>query len=135
MVFQLGSTNAAVSHYQLYNLPCPNFNLLTSRGSQGKIVEGQHLIQSEDIDSLEAHLVELIDEASPYDAAIPSIIAAIVERIIASERARGEISRSARSKVVRSQNWQDLIDRTFARMAGISEEERKGLRDRLNAML
>jgi len=23
--FRLGSTNAAVSHYQLYNLPCPMF--------------------------------------------------------------------------------------------------------------
>jgi hypothetical protein len=133
--FRLGSTNAHVSHYQLYNLPCPNFARSIDEQSTKTIAEGQEIISSGDISCVEQHLAGLIDQP-PFDAAIPSIIAAIVERIIASERARGEISRSARSKLApESQNWQDLIDRTLARMAGISEEEHKGLRDRLDAML
>ncbi|HEV2099114.1 MAG TPA: hypothetical protein VGR45_09330 [Stellaceae bacterium] len=133
--FRLGSTNAAVSHYQLYNLPCPNFDMTTLERSKRIRAEGQRIILHGDINSIENHLVDLIDQA-PFDGAIPAIIATIVDRIIESERARGEISRSARSKLApESQRWQNLIDRILARMAGISEEEHKGLRERLDKML
>ncbi len=99
--FRLGSTNAHVSHYQLYNLPCPNFDLSISRRSERIITEGRRIIRSEDIDSLEQHLAGLIDQP-PFEAAIPWIIAAMVDQIIVSERARGEISRSARSKLAQT---------------------------------
>ncbi len=133
--FRLGSTNAAVSHYQLYNLPCPNFDRSASERSEPIITEGQQIIHKGDINRLEHYMGGLIDQA-PFDAAIPAIIEAIVDRIIESERVRGEILRSARSKLCpESQNWQDLIDRTLARMAGISEEEHAQLRERLDVML
>jgi hypothetical protein len=121
--------------HQLYNLPCPKFDISTSARSEPIIAEAQQIVQRGHINSIENDLADLIDQA-PFGGAIPAIIAAIVDRIIESERARGEISRSARSKLApESQRWQDLIDRTLARMAGISEEEHAGLRERLGTML
>ena len=133
--FRLGSTNAHVSHYQLYNLPCPWFDLSPSPRTEDLIAGSQSLIRNNLVNDLQSYLVGLIDQA-PFDIAIPFIIAAIVDQIIASERARGVISRSARSKLApQSQNWQDLIDCTLTQMAGISEGEHNGLRARLDAML
>jgi hypothetical protein len=133
--FRLGSTNAHVSHYQLYNLPCPNFAPTLGQLANQTVAEAQAAIDKADFEAAELCIAELIIQP-PFDRAIASIIAAIVDRIIDSERTRGEISRSARSKLAReSQHWQDLIDRTLARMAGITEEEHAGLKDRLETML
>jgi hypothetical protein len=133
--FRLGSTNAHVSHYQLYNLPCPNFNLSMSPDSEAIIASGRRMIGGSEIDNLDRFFARLINRP-PFDFALCSILAAIVERIIESERARGEISRSDRSRLApESRRWQDLIDRTLARMAGISEEEHAELRKRLDVML
>jgi len=130
--FRLGSTNAHVSHYQLYNLPCPNFapgDGLTSN----KIVTGvQPAIEKDDFEAAESYIARLIMQP-PFD---PAIIATVVDRIIGAERDRGLISRAARSQLAaKSQAWQDVIDRMFALMAGISPTEHAALRERLATML
>jgi len=76
------------------------------------------------------------NSAGPFDRAIASIIGTIVDRIIQVEPERGPISRIARSKLApKSQAWQDVIDRSFAMMAGIDRKEHKAFRERLAALV
>jgi hypothetical protein len=133
--FRLGSTNAAVSHYQLYNLPCPVFAMEKSDCSDRLIGEASRLMADERLDVLERLLIGAVGNP-PFDAAIPQIIAAIVSRIVTSERARGKITRSARSALApASQVWQDIINRAFYAMAGLADSEQQELSERLRAML
>jgi hypothetical protein len=133
--FRLGSTNAAVSHYQIYNLPCPVFATENSERSHGLIEEAHRLIFDERLDQLERLLVDAIGDP-PFEVSISRIIAAIVGRIVTSERARGNILRSARSALApESQAWQDIIDRAFYAMAGLTASEQRELTDSLRAML
>ena len=63
-------------------------------------------------------------------------IVELVKRIIHIEKGRGEIARSERSKLdPAAQRYQDLIDRLFYAMAGLTDAEAKGLEDRLSRML
>jgi hypothetical protein len=133
--FRLGSTNAAVSHYQLYNLPCPSFAPTAGPTSDEIIVQAEKVIAIGDYQAVESYIGSLIAQP-PFDPAIASIIAAIVDEIIREERVRGPIPRAARSRLApKSQDWQDIIDRSLAKMAGISQGEHQALRARLSAML
>ncbi len=51
--FRLGSTNAAVSHYQLLNLPCPNFNLAGAQPSANSFTQVCPLIQKGELAAVE----------------------------------------------------------------------------------
>jgi hypothetical protein len=52
------------------------------------------------------------------------------------ETARGEIARSARSHLdPTAQPYQDFIDRLFYAMAGLTDDESRGLEERLARML
>ena len=56
--------------------------------------------------------------------------------IIASEQHRGEIARSERSALcAEAQPYQDLIDRLLYAMAGLNDDEARGLEERLARML
>lgn len=133
--FRLGSTNAAVSHYQLYNLPCPVLATppeTADKKRQEKAIEALHAGQ----------VVEAFDSLSPYvgEARCPfAFRAAIVEavKIISQiEQERGEIARTERSALdPAAQPYQDLIDRLFYAMAGLTPEESAGLEERLREML
>ena len=132
--FRLGSTNAHVSHYQLYNLPCPNFRPASDRESN-TVAEVQALIEVDDLNATECYIAGLVGQP-PFDRAIAAIIAAIVDRIIKALHERGPIDRRARSRLPpAAQGWQDVIDRSFALMAGISRTEHDALRARLTDML
>jgi hypothetical protein len=133
--FRLGSTNAAVSHYQLYNLPCPKFAPASGQKSNETVALAQSAIEKGDFEAVERHIAGLIIRP-PFDRAIASIIGTIVDRIIEAERERGPISRAARSALApTSQAWQDVIDRTFGLMAGLSSPEHEALKERLAKML
>lgn len=133
--FRLGSTNAAVSHYQLYNMPCPSFAAFSNQRTTTSVVEVMASMEKGDLGAVETHLGRLTAQA-PFEPAIASIIASIVDRIIEAEHQRGPISRAARSELApQAQAWQDVIDRTFSLMAGISAAEHEAFTARLSKML
>jgi hypothetical protein len=133
--FRLGSTNAVVSHYQLYNLPCPRFTpRATADGDRRQKRALAALRQGRPADVL-AELRPLLDRP-PFSTAVQVVIVAAVERIIAIERERGDIARTDRSALApEAQPYQDLIDQLFYRMAGLTDDEIRGLEERYSRML
>lgn len=133
--FRLGSTNAHVSHYQIYNLPCPVFASFESLENQAMARDALERVASCEADRILRILQPALEE-TPFSLAIQKTIIAAVDRIIAIEESRGDISRTARSALdPEAQPYQDLIDRLFYAMAGLSELEAAGLESRLAGML
>jgi hypothetical protein len=133
--FRLGSTNAAVSHYQLYNLPCPVF-----AASEG--ATDSDLLNKLRMPMKNSRVNEVFDLLSPHLATAPFRIAtrdaivSAVKRIIAIETERGKIARVARSALdPAAQPYQDLIDRLLFAMAGFTPEESAAVEERLKQML
>ncbi|HYP26817.1 MAG TPA: Eco57I restriction-modification methylase domain-containing protein, partial [Blastocatellia bacterium] len=133
--FRLGSTNAAVSHYQLYNLPCPVFAVGIESSDQGLQKMALRELRNGDINSV----FEVLQPAlinPPFSQAIRAVIIEAVNRIISIEENRGDIPRAARSALdPKAQPYQDLIDQLFYAMAGLTEEESSQLEMRLAQML
>jgi hypothetical protein len=133
--FRLGSTNAAVSHYQLYNLPCPIFADILETSDE--------MLQERALDTLASgdteHVFDLLQPTLinvPFSLAIHAVIIEAVNRIISIEERRGEIPRTARSTLApEAKPYQDLIDRIFYALAGLSASEAAGLEERLAQML
>jgi hypothetical protein len=133
--FRLGSTNAHVSHYQIYNLPCPIF--ADALGTADETLQHKSLdaLASGDTEQVIALLRPALTDA-PFSLAIRTIIIEAVNRIIAIEERRGEIPRSARSALApEAQPYQDLVDKLFYKMAGLTAEEAIALEERLEKML
>ncbi len=132
--FRLGSTNAAVSHYQLKNLPCPVFAAKTSI-SQKRRDDVSRWLDAERFDDAATGAMAFIQE-SPFDPFIRTLIVEASTKILRLERRRGEMSRSDRSALTpAAQPYQDFIDRLFFAMAGLTPEESAGLEERLATML
>lgn len=130
--FRLGSTNAAVSHYQLYNLPFPAFSESIHDLPMEAVLQALAARQVDTAFSLVAP--QLAD--APFSGSIADLIAATVDRIIAIEKDRGEIPRTARSALApEAQPYQNFIDRLFYRMAGLADDEIAGLEERYARML
>jgi hypothetical protein len=133
--FRLGSTNAAVSHYQLHNLPCPSF--------ADKQTAAEQTMQEKALAALRAgKLAEVPSILAPgmatpaFSPAVRQAIIEAVKRIIAIESDRGEISRVERSALApAAQPYQDLIDRLLYRLAGLTDAEADALERRLETML
>lgn len=133
--FRLGSTNAAVSHYQLYNLPCPNF--ASTNFHSDKVVEhfAMEALNSGELDLVLTRLEPLLIK-HPFSIVVRDVISEATNKIIALEVERGEIPRAARSSLdVKAQPYQDLIDSLFFAMAGLKEFEALGIEERLLHML
>ena len=133
--FRLGSTNAAVSHYQLYNLPCP---VLADRETQAdnrvrKLALSA--IGSESMDDAFNGLKPGLAQP-PFSLVVRDAIVLLVQRILEAEKARGEIPRVDRSALCpEAQRCQGLLDRIMYAMAGLTDEEAEGLEERLSKML
>jgi len=133
--FRLGSTNAHVSHYQIYNLPCPIFSATLEADDE--------VLQEKAIDALASSNTEGVFDMlqptlknGPFSPAVLTVIIEAASRIIAIEERRGEISRAARSTLApAAKPYQDLIDRIFYALAGLSASEAAGLEERLAQML
>lgn len=133
--FRLGSTNAAVSHYQLCNLPCPVFRPVRTQPDTALSHAVSAAIAGSDLDAVVRILQPLLQDP-PFSPAVQDTIVAVVNRIIDAERARAQISRAERSALSpEAQPYQDLIDRLFYAMAGLTDDEAKGLEARLSTML
>jgi len=133
--FRLGSTNAHVSQYQLANLPYPRFVQQDTKDDkrlrEGGLAAIDRMNMTKVFDVLQPALA-----TPPFGVAVRDTIVELVRRIIAAEQHRGNIARSERSALsAQAQPYQDLIDRLLYAMAGLSEEEAKGLEDRLARML
>lgn len=133
--FRLGSTNAHVSHYQIYNLPCPVFS--DTLEADDEVIQEKALdaLASGDMEKVFALLQPALNDA-PFSPAVRTVIIEAANRIIDIEERRGEISRAARSTLTpAAKPYQDLIDRIFYAMAGLSASEAAGLEERLAQML
>lgn len=133
--FRLGSTNSKVNEYQFNNLPCPVFadTLETvDEWLQDKALNALALGDTERVfDLLQPSLKD-----APFSPAARTVIVEAANRIIAIEERRGQISRAARSALApAAKPYQDLIDRIFYAIAGLSESEAAGLEERLAQML
>jgi len=72
----------------------------------------------------------------PYSVVVENVISQAAKKIIALEVERGDIPRSARSALdPKAQPYQDLIDRLFYIMAGLTESEASAIESRLSRML
>jgi hypothetical protein len=131
--FRLGSTSASVSHYQVYNLPAPVFET-PKEGSEvpapaRKALDKHHW--DEAFRSLEPAVAE-----PPFLRGVIATLTFLVDEIVRIERARGDIARTERSALApESQPYQDMIDRLLYRMAGLGDDEVRGLEARLATML
>jgi hypothetical protein len=132
--FRLGSTNAAVSHYQVYNLPCPVFGEETAADRKMR----DEAIRARRAGDLEKcfGVVKGGLGRPPFSIAVRDLIVELVTRITQIEATRGEIARTERSRLdPAAQPYQDLIDRLLYAMAGLTDCEAKGLEERLERML
>jgi hypothetical protein len=133
--FRLGSTNAHVSHYQLYNLPCPAFAEKATADDRRMLDRARAAAAQGDLEAAFAALGPGLAQP-PFSPAVRDVIVDAVNRIVAIEAARGEIPRAARSALApAAQPLQALIDRLLYARAGLAEGEIWGLRDRLARML
>jgi Eco57I restriction-modification methylase len=121
--FRLGSTNAHVSQYQVANLPCPEFSRSrTSTDDRTRDEAIAHLRAGRTTNALKV-LRQLLD-TPPFSTAVRDAIIEAANRIIAIEKERGEISRSARSALdPAAQPYQDFIDQLMYGMAGLNAED------------
>lgn len=133
--FRLGSTNSKVNEYQFNNLPCPVFadTLETAdEALQDRSLNALTLGETERV----LDLLQPALENAPFSPAARTIIIEAANQIIAIEERRGEISRAARATLApEAKPYQDLIDRIFYAMAGLSASEADGLEERLAQML
>ncbi len=133
--FRLGSTNAAVSHYQLYNLPCPRFAEHDTREDDRLRAATMATIQEGNLPGV-LELLHAPLAVAPFSLAIRDVVVELVRRIVEAEQKRGEIARSERSALCAdARPYQDLVDQLLYAMAGLTEGEFKGLEDRLSRML
>jgi len=131
--FRLGSTNAHVNHYQIYNLPAPAFSSNTpdGRGTDGFVDALRRGRWDEALTLIKPQLVK-----PPFSPTIMACIIRLVDEIRKIETARGDIARTERSALApEGQPYQDLIDRILYRMAGLTDAEAQGLEKRLEGML
>jgi hypothetical protein len=133
--FRLGSTNAHVSHYQLYNLPCPVFADTLPAAESKLQAEVLRAMNKENLERVLDLLGPLLQEP-PFSLVVRDVLLEAVKQITVLETARGDIARAERSRLARAaQPYQDLIDRLLYRMAGLSVPEAAGLEERLQHML
>jgi hypothetical protein len=131
--FRLGSTNASVSHYQLYNLPIPFFAERVPGDVTGQDFE-EFIRKGQCADAFQAVEPLLSEEPFPFKIALSLI--RLVEEITRIEARRGTIARAERSALSpEAQPFQDLLDKILFRLAGLTEVEIERLERRLGKML
>jgi hypothetical protein len=133
--FRLGSTNSKVNEYQFNILPCPTFSEKQSEKEKEIGVEARDALRAGKTKEAFAILSSYLVRA-PFALAIQGAVIDATRTIIAFECKRGKIQRNERSALSpQAQPYQDFIDSVVYAMAGLAEEEIKGLEQRLTRML
>jgi hypothetical protein len=131
--FRLGSTSSKVNDYQVQAFPVPTFQITASpcpapSGFARLLADGR-------LDEL-FPLIEPLMVRPPFPSSLMTCIERLVEKITQIEAGRGVIARRDRSLLdPLAQCYQDVLDRLFYRLAGLSDEEAAGLESRLARML
>lgn len=129
--FRLGSTNAAVNHYQIYNIPCPLFATSSSAADHEIALRSLSALKAGDLQAAFLCLLPTLSEP-PFSLAVRDTIVNVVNRITAIEMNRGDIARIERSALsLDAQPFQSFIDRLFFAMAGLTDYEAVQLEERL----
>ena len=133
--FRLGSTNSKVNEYQFNNLPCPVFAAESAADDRKALAGAVKAVEKMDM-GMAFECVKDGLSTPPFGCAVRDLMVELVKRIIAVEKDRKLSSRSDRSALAReAQPYQDLLDRLLYAMAGLSDQEVKGLEERLAKML
>jgi hypothetical protein len=131
--FRLGSTNAHVNHYQLYNLPAPHFT--KNQPDKAEAAGFTAALEAQDWGQA-FRLVEPLLGKAPFPGDVMTCMLRLVGRIMEVEANRGDIARTDRSALdPKAQPYQDLLDRMLYRMAGLTDAEAEALEERLDKML
>lgn len=134
--FRLGSTNAAVSHYQLTNIPCPRFTLGDGEEANGSFLEKiDRLLADSDFEQVRDTVIPLLDSEGASPKA-QQVMANLVQFIEQEESNRGQIARAERSHLApAAEQAQDILDDLIFTLLGMSDRQRRHIRDRLEQML
>ena len=126
----LGSTNAAVSHYQIYNLPAPSIEV--DDLNKGWMT----LIERNNWNDLGKRLSEAISKEGLMPKSVSDALTEMSRRIQQIEAKRVLRSRSERSHLApESQPLQDAIDSVLFRCYGLSVDDAEYIEQRLEEML
>jgi hypothetical protein len=128
--FRLGSTNAHVSHYQIYTLPVPTLSKDTPP------LPWKPLLQKGHWPELADRLCSACAEPGVIPQPVAEALAEMSRRLQEIEAKRVLKNRSERSRLdPQSQPIQDAIDRVLFRCYGLAEEEARYIEQRLQEML
>jgi Eco57I restriction-modification methylase len=133
--FRLGSTNAAVSHYQLGNIPCPRFGQIKSSVDKAFEKKVGACLDARDFDLVDSLCLEraAVDGCSPT---VERAVSALVQFIEREESARGKIARTERSSLSPdAEHCQIVLDKIMLALLGLSSEYHTYLRGRVSEML
>lgn len=131
--FRLGSTNAAVSHYQLGNIPCPRFES-GSEAAPAFDAAIRAALDARDFEEVERSLIASAN--GPARGDVQAGIAALVRFIERQELSRGQIARTARSRLSPDgERAQRVLDKTMLALLGIDTTRSAFIAQRLSEML
>ena len=133
--FRLGSTNAAVSHYQLLKIPCPRFSSKDAPTDQRTLDRLEEQLDALDFPAIENAFLALAAQQG-CSRTLESAIARLVRFIEADERQRGQIARAARSALSENaEQCQVILDKLILALLGLGAERHEYLKSRLEQML
>jgi len=133
--FRLGSTNAAVSHYQLLNIPCPAFGGTDTQIDRLRIEELTELLKGREFQKVEELCLSLA-AAEGCTPTVEQMIVQIVQYIEDEERRRGQIARTARSALSEdAARCQIILDRLLLQLLGLGADRYEYIAARLGEML
>jgi hypothetical protein len=133
--FRLGSTNAAVSHYQLKNIPCPRFGEQSGNADKAFCKKLDALIDAKDFSVIEQKCTDLAVQEG-CGPTVEHAVGSLVRFIEREEAARGRIARSERSRLAEdAEQCQVVLDKMMLILLGLGEGRHNYLRTRLTEML
>src|SRR5439155_21722003 len=133
--FRLGSSNAAVSHYQLTNIPCPRFGGGRQRSKALSAKKIDSLIEARKFPVIEEECIRLA-VAEGCSTAVERVIVSLVKFIEREEKRRGQIARTERSHLAEdAEKCQAVLDKVMLVLLGLGDDKHDYIRARLAEML
>ena len=133
--FRLGSTNAAVSHYQLLNIPCPRFNSKYMSVDQKTLDRLEAQLEALDFAAI-AKMSLALAEQQGCAPTLENVIVRLVRLIEAEEFRRGQVARSARSALSENaESCQVILDKLILALLGLRPDRHEYIKARLEQML
>ena len=133
--FRLGSTNAAVSHYQLLNIPCPSFNLQETTIDRKQLDWIDRRLDDAEFGVVEKELLEVAVQQG-CTLTLQEAIAKLIRFIEIEESKRGRITRASRSALSQnSEQCQIVLDKLLLALLGLQADSYQYIKSRLEQML